>query len=135
MGAGMPFGILRDVDDLKTIMHLRGIDADVSPNAWKAIDKFLDRRAKDAVADIKTRLGAKSGRPVDTAKHIIWSFGASLRENGNSWQRITQKLDPGGYAKDRKGAIDRMRLGIQAVLKTKQLGRKVSRKPHTRLPL
>ncbi|HXY15262.1 MAG TPA: hypothetical protein VEI26_12245 [Terriglobales bacterium] len=60
----------------------------------------------------------KRGRHRDIAKWEIWTEGAGLRmENPRiwSWQKLTRKLDPEGYAVNAQKATDRMRQGIEAV--------------------
>jgi hypothetical protein len=114
--SGMPFGILNDLEDLAALMEIRAADAPPK-DTWKKIDTFLQGRAKKALADIKRTLGVKVGRPRDEEKRTTWFFGSELRRQGQTWAQITRHLDPHGYAEDRQGATDRMRLGIQAVSK------------------
>ncbi len=116
---GMPFGILNGPKDLAILLNLRGFQENISPTTWAMIDNFLQVRARDVVGEIKRRLGIKFGRPRDSKKTRRWTLGAEYRQKGYSWAKITLKLDPDGYAADRKGATDRMRLGIRSIMKKK----------------
>jgi hypothetical protein len=123
LGSGMPYGILNDPKDLETLLRLSAGGKYISLDDASRIDSFLKTRAKALVADIKRKLGIGAGRPRNSSKHAMWSFGAELREAGYSWRKIARRLDPEGYAADHKAATDRMRLGITALL------RKLERKP------
>ena len=120
LGSGLPYGILENPNELETLIDLRGPIEYVSAEDARKIDRFLQTRAKKVVADIKRRLRLRPGRPRDYMNQMKWGFGADLRKHGYSWAKITQKLNPEGYVKDRKGAVDRMRLGIQSISRKKQ---------------
>lgn len=115
----MPYGVLNDPKDVAQLINLRGVFDHVPQETWRKIDNFLQTRAKRAVAAIRGILGAKLGRPPDLRKGILWSLGADLRRARYSWEKITRELDPKGYKKDRKYAMDRMRLGVTKVLRGK----------------
>ena len=62
----------------------------------------------------------KRGRPIDRDKRHIWMDGAALRMANKadwSWSKLTRKLDPKGYSQDAHRATDKMRQGIESVLK------------------
>ena len=114
---GDPVGILRGPEDWATLINLRGI-GQPSEETRKTIDDFLKQRTSRALIDLKRWLGIGRGRPRNLARREVWVVGAALRKENPSkysWSVLTRQLDPKGYAEDRHGVTDRMRLGITAV--------------------
>lgn len=116
------FCILRGAEDMATLIELRG-RGDLSKEARRKLEDFLEQQARKALTRLKLWLGLKRGRPRDFSKRARWNLGAQLREKDpkkNSWRTITRKLDKDGFAKDPQGATDRMRHGIVAVRKDRR---------------
>lgn len=91
---------LQELDQLLRELRIR----DASPHSFLGVLRDLKKR----------------GRPRDIAKLKIWTEGARLRAEDArnwSWSKLTRKLDPDGYAADAQRATDRMRQGVESVLR------------------
>lgn len=95
----------------------------LSRHARERVHDFVKDQARKTSKDLKLWLGLKPGRPLDFSKRKVWAMAAALRrENPKkySWSRLTRELDREGFNRDPRGAMDRMRHGVTAVLKERR---------------
>ena len=60
----------------------------------------------------------RPGRPI--TKQETYVQAKAMHDAGLSWAKITLKLDPAGYSKDRYTAVHRIRIGVGRLKKTKK---------------
>ncbi|MFQ5662889.1 MAG: hypothetical protein ACE5HL_03560 [Terriglobia bacterium] len=116
------FCILGGSEDWATLINLRG-RGNLSKEGRTKLEDFVEDRAREAKTRLKEWLGLKRGRPRDFSKWEVWAVAAALREKDpkkNSWRSLARQLDPKGFADDRQNATDRMRHGIERVLKDRR---------------
>ena len=119
---GEHFGLLRGPEDWATLINLRGRGRP-SKETRENVKAFIEDRARKASARLKRNLGLKPGRPRDLDQRKVWRVAAALREKNPkqyTWSRLALKLDARAYSIDPRGAMDRMRHGVGAVLKDRR---------------
>ena len=116
------FCILRDADDMATLIELRG-KGHISKEARKRLNEFVEDKTRVASTRLKKWLGLIRGAPRNFSKRDVWAIAAALREKSrkrNSWRSLARRLDRKGYAEDPHLAMDRMRHGVGAVRKDRR---------------
>jgi hypothetical protein len=119
------FGILRGPGDLATLMKLRGTGR-LSKESQAKIDKFLKDRARKAVTEWKNWLGLRRGRIRNALREKVWIYAALLQKKDPhrySWRKLAQMFDADGCQRDERLAMDRIRHGVESVLKRGYLNR------------
>jgi len=116
------FCILRGPEDLATLIELRG-KGKLPKEARKKLKDFLEGRTKEALTRLKRWILLERGRPRDFPKREVWTVAAALREKNPkqyTWRKLALKLDARAYSIDPRGAMDRIRHGVGAVLKDRR---------------
>jgi hypothetical protein len=91
-----------------------------SKEAQRKIDEFLRGRANRAILDLKRWLGLKRGRLPNVHKRQAWEAAALLRKRDPqkyTWRKLARTLNEEEYSKNPQLAMDRMRHGVESVLK------------------
>jgi transposase-like protein len=98
----------------------RAMQADTSTERWHELKRL---RALDITQQTQQKPRRARGAPVDTEKQKLFKRAAelylTLRPALRSWPNVAKKLIPAEYAKNPKGAGDRLRQGAQKFLHIK----------------
>jgi hypothetical protein len=114
------FPLLNCPEDMAALME-KSLMEHKTKEARKSLERFLEEKAKQATTRLKKWLGLKRGRPRDFSKRERWAAAAVLRTQNPklySWNKLAEQFDA-DYGQDRKGAADRIRLGVQTVQRKK----------------
>ena len=113
------FPLVTGPEDIATLFELAS-QRRKSKKSRELLKQFVERRGRQAATRLKKWLGLRRGRPRNFSKREVWAVAAGLREKNRkkySWRLLARRLDSKGFANDPRGAMDRMRHGVGAVLK------------------
>jgi transcriptional regulator with XRE-family HTH domain len=113
------------------VMHVRRDHGFAKPGAWAMLYRLRRQYEKlprgtlargqckpEDAYDLLFHPKARAGRPITQRERDLQA--QEMHEAGVSWAKITMKLDPEGYQKDRYTATDRIRTGVRSLRNSKK---------------